>query len=741
MLPLALALLLAPGCSPADLYGLPVEEVRRRLGEGDREFLLAVAFDDAQARAAFRLGPGGPYYLALVCQEMGWNEAAETLLRVQLRHGDGSYRYDALVSLLAKLVERESYEEALAVGDDYLEDRPNRADGADESEYLRAAELFVEAHYWARRDEDTLALLDRFFAGSGADSAARSRQDTSAELKLFRAVTAATIDRSDWVALMGELALGFPASPVHHRAYGFLEQNGLLEGLHPSVRGVLQARALYSDGQYEPAARLLLEVVPAAPASTGQRSVLALELGQASLAAELGTEGAASLDRLADLLSDQRDAEAAMAAREMAGRLYRVAGAPGPAMERLRAVVLARPVGPDRDRALWYLLDVALRISPERCLEELEAYRAAWRRAGYFDRLIERLTTELVARGDSEGLRELYNLLRDEPTAIAWRLYYLQRRAGTQAQPPGAGVPYRSVQEDYYRLLLREIGAPVGPMEEERSGEQRSAQEPAAQEPAAEAPAAEGVLAGVPLTEPPVAPILPHEKRIDEYLDYGLLDLATQQVRSDGAGSRLRRRLASALIAARRYRTAISVIGSGYPWDGSLEMTRLAYPQAFDGLISRMAIEEDLPRVVVYGLVREESAFDADVVSSAGAVGLTQLMPSTAADEARRLRLSDYDLTAPEDNLRIGLHHFARLLGRLESVPEALMAYNAGLSRVRSWQRRFPVLPPDLMVEAIPFHETRHYVRKVMVTAAVYGRLYEDRPAEETVALFYPALD
>ncbi len=144
--------------------------------------------------------------------------------------------------------------------------------------------------------------------------------------------------------------------------------------------------------------------------------------------------------------------------------------------------------------------------------------------------------------------------------------------------------------------------------------------------------------------------------------------------------------------------------------------------------------------MLLFALVREESAFEREIVSSAGAVGLAQLMPETAADEARRLRLSTYDLNDPADNVRMGAHHLGRLLGRLESVPQALMAYNAGLTRVRRWQRELSGLPDDLMVEAIPFDETRHYVRKVLVAAAVYGLLYDGRDAGEMVGLFYPEL-
>jgi len=170
---------------------------------------------------------------------------------------------------------------------------------------------------------------------------------------------------------------------------------------------------------------------------------------------------------------------------------------------------------------------------------------------------------------------------------------------------------------------------------------------------------------------------------------------------------------------------------------GDLE---LMYPQAFGKQIGRLAKSEDIPASVFFALVREESYFDPQIVSRSGAVGLTQLMPEAAGDSARRLRMEEYDLRDPEQNLRLGARHFSRLLSRLEDIPKALMAYNAGLSRLRSWERNFPGLPTDLLVEALPYPETRNYVRKILVSTVYYGGLYYDQSLEETVFLFFPGL-
>jgi soluble lytic murein transglycosylase-like protein len=113
-------------------------------------------------------------------------------------------------------------------------------------------------------------------------------------------------------------------------------------------------------------------------------------------------------------------------------------------------------------------------------------------------------------------------------------------------------------------------------------------------------------------------------------------------------------------------------------------------------------------------------------------------MPSTAADVARRLDIEDPKLTDPVVNLRIGGYHLSWLRERFDELTPALFAYNAGGTRVRSWEREHGDLPHLLFAEAVPFSETRNYIRKVLVSAVYYGYLYGDVPMAETVQQFFP---
>lgn len=166
---------------------------------------------------------------------------------------------------------------------------------------------------------------------------------------------------------------------------------------------------------------------------------------------------------------------------------------------------------------------------------------------------------------------------------------------------------------------------------------------------------------------------------------------------------------------------------------------KLRYPLAFAEEITRTAQEAGIDQDLFRSLVREESFYDPDISSPVGARGLSQLMPATAQAMMTKLRLDkSSSLTDPLVNLTIGSRYLAERLRDFGSPSKALMAYNGGQGRVRTWTREFGHLPADLFVEACPLEETRNYVKKIYVTASLYHRLY-GRSAL-ALPLIYPGL-
>lgn len=160
----------------------------------------------------------------------------------------------------------------------------------------------------------------------------------------------------------------------------------------------------------------------------------------------------------------------------------------------------------------------------------------------------------------------------------------------------------------------------------------------------------------------------------------------------------------------------------------------LLYPRPYLEDIGAIAKNEGLPEELALGLVRSESVFRVDAVSRAGAVGLSQLMPATAAESAQAIGLKSYDLKNPKDNLAIGLSHFGSLLERTGNRPlRAMMAYNAGWGRLRTWAAESGDLPDDLLVEALGIEETRQYCRNIVQATAIYGELYYGKGFKETL--------
>lgn len=153
----------------------------------------------------------------------------------------------------------------------------------------------------------------------------------------------------------------------------------------------------------------------------------------------------------------------------------------------------------------------------------------------------------------------------------------------------------------------------------------------------------------------------------------------------------------------------------------------LRYLMPFKTEFEAAAREHDVDPALLFAIARQESRFIPDIVSSAGAAGLMQLMPATARWVARQLGESAYRTAGIADvttNTRFGAFYFRYWLERLDSQPLAAAAYNAGPGRAQAWRPATP-LEGAAWVESIPFNETRDYVKKVLANAMFYTRALE----------------
>jgi soluble lytic murein transglycosylase len=154
---------------------------------------------------------------------------------------------------------------------------------------------------------------------------------------------------------------------------------------------------------------------------------------------------------------------------------------------------------------------------------------------------------------------------------------------------------------------------------------------------------------------------------------------------------------------------------------GPRELIHRVYPPAFSAAVVRESARHGIDSSLVWALMREESWFDESAVSSAGATGLMQLMPSTArlVAEGRGLQWP-VELDDAGWNIRLGVAHLADLFQEHPFLEAALAAYNAGRSPARRWLSLARVRDRDTFVESITYGETRAYVQRVAASHAFY---------------------
>jgi soluble lytic murein transglycosylase len=135
------------------------------------------------------------------------------------------------------------------------------------------------------------------------------------------------------------------------------------------------------------------------------------------------------------------------------------------------------------------------------------------------------------------------------------------------------------------------------------------------------------------------------------------------------------------------------------------------FPLKYKNLVRVNAVETGVDAEIVASIIRVESGFDRRAVSKKGAVGLMQILPSTAEFVARREHIADYDLTVPADNIKIGTLYLRYLYDKFGDTRTVLMAYNAGEGNVSRW---------ILNNQKCQFAETNEYVERVLNARTYY---------------------
>lgn len=157
---------------------------------------------------------------------------------------------------------------------------------------------------------------------------------------------------------------------------------------------------------------------------------------------------------------------------------------------------------------------------------------------------------------------------------------------------------------------------------------------------------------------------------------------------------------------------------------GEFDDLRVRYPLPWRDVFEKHAGTAGVSYSWAYGIARSESLFMRDIRSSAGAIGVMQLMPETGRHTAREIQMpwsGRTTLTDSSSNIRLGTHYLSKMLSRFdENRVLATAAYNAGPRRVVDWLPESGSLDARIWIENIPFNETRAYVRRVLTDDAIF---------------------
>ena len=646
----------------------------------------AAAEDLRQAReTSFSLADFAAYYGASAARQAGQSDQAmEALDGFSGRYPGSTLRFDALALLAELLLETGQPERAIGAltAEPRVRQQPPLAlllaqAYWDTRRPAEAARLFQEVYYafpTSSESKAAAAALDRLRAELGASFPEVSEEIRTARAALLYAKSWVNDARSDYEALLE----AYPDSPLAPR--------------WKVGRGQCLVRLKQADRAIES----LQERFAANPAVDAQR---------------LGTLVEAYLQRA--------DTPALLQSLDELRALY----PQSPAYASALSLVGNRFVRDAEWRTASGYYQLLAEGFPDSDLAPEASWRVAWAR--YLEKEFAPATDALV---------NYLGRYPDSPHAPA-ALYWLGRMAAERGATPEARALYGLLQtrfvHSYYALQAAQRLAELVPA----GGPREKAEEFRPLTPIAAW--AHQLPPRPPAPVPACAPATPREA-LRPFLALEALnleDLGEQYLRAALADhpeaadlllarSRLRaeqRNSSAALLDARR---AVPRFAEYEFSELPKEVWNLLYPRSYWELVRRQARANGLDPYLVMGLIRQESAFNPRVTSSANARGLMQILPQTASRSRRGRARAARKLYDPAYNVRFGCRYLRNLLQTFDGDFEpALAAYHAGDFRVKDWLGKYSFREPAEFMETIPIPATHAYVEAVLRDAAIYRQL------------------
>lgn len=153
------------------------------------------------------------------------------------------------------------------------------------------------------------------------------------------------------------------------------------------------------------------------------------------------------------------------------------------------------------------------------------------------------------------------------------------------------------------------------------------------------------------------------------------------------------------------------------------------YPRQYIDLVEENAAQFGMDEALLYALIKTESGFDKDAVSSVGAKGLTQITPDTFSWLQTKTgeNYEEVALFEPEISVYYGAYFLDMLLEEFGNTETALAAYHAGRGKVNEWLADPRISPDGVVLESIPYEDTAGYVKRIMKNTEKYKNIYDIR--------------
>lgn len=152
---------------------------------------------------------------------------------------------------------------------------------------------------------------------------------------------------------------------------------------------------------------------------------------------------------------------------------------------------------------------------------------------------------------------------------------------------------------------------------------------------------------------------------------------------------------------------------------------KLSYPKKYDEYVEKYAIEYGIEKELIYSIIKTESNFNEKAISQKEAIGLMQLLESTANEVAKKLdmQITKEEVLDPEININLGTKYISSLIEKYENTEVALAAYNAGIGNVDRWIEEGTIKSDGTDIENVPYKETNNYIRKVIRNYKIYKNI------------------